>query len=44
MITLTPIAYVRAERLVPDDDDWGGSEASVVLTELAEGKARTCHE
>lgn len=30
-ITLSPIAYVDAERALPEDDYWGGSSARIVL-------------
>lgn len=33
MISLTPIGYVRSNRLAPDDDYWGGTEASIVLVD-----------
>jgi tRNA-Thr(GGU) m(6)t(6)A37 methyltransferase TsaA len=33
VITIEPIAYVRAARVATDDDFWGGAESRIVLTD-----------
>jgi tRNA (adenine37-N6)-methyltransferase len=39
MIVMEPIGFVRASRVDPEDDFWGGAESSIVLTDAVEPDA-----
>ena len=39
MIVMEPIGFVRASRVAPEDDYWGGVESSIVLTDAMEPDA-----
>jgi len=39
MIVMEPIGFVRASRIDPQDDFWGGAESSIVLTDAVEPDA-----